>query len=139
MRWCIGIIEVQNNEWNLSGIRTWRRSADFIGDMRGSGGSCAQIRSDQLRSAQIRSAQLGSPAFCQRDREQGLGQLELLVLHGVVEHLSVGVEAIGLGPQLKQLPDGHAQRPATHRQPAETPHGTAQAGSTWSTLLLYFS
>ena len=56
----------------------------------------------------------GSPAVGQWHLEQGLGQLQLLLLDGVAEHLSVRVVSVGLVRQLKQLPDGHPQRPAGH-------------------------
>lgn len=53
-----------------------------------------------------------SPAVGQGQLQLGLGQLELLLPDGVGQHLPVGVVGVGLHAQLKELPDGHTQRPA---------------------------
>ena len=54
-----------------------------------------------------------SPAFGQRHFEQRHGQSQLLLPHSVRQDLSVRVVSVGLVAQLKQLPDGHTQRPET--------------------------
>ena len=77
-----------------------------------------------------------SPALGQWHLEQGLGQLQLLLLDSVAEHLSVRVVSVGLVRQLKQLPDGHPQRPAGQPMSAL---GSAEAflheAGLWSSII----
>lgn len=55
-----------------------------------------------------------SPAFSQWYFEQRFGKSQLLLPHGVGQHLSIRVVSVGLVAQFEQLPNCHAQRPTRH-------------------------
>lgn len=57
-----------------------------------------------------------SPAFRQGYFQQRLWQLQLLLFHCIGQHLPVCVVSVWLAPQLKQLPDCHAQWPKSEKR-----------------------